>query len=200
MKTEKAIWWKQNSVPWNWSKSVKIILMNYQSVLANLYFCFVIPICVVRLITLWYLSHFVTTLIISSSARTIRNQLQHSIEMKRGKTEFYLKFWNLCWIVGSSLLSISPFIIRFGSIIMFPKRSLKNILFLLCFFIFFFFFFSGTFLSGYVLRNYSRDQYETFQDDSLAFEMFQTIVIFFLKKHARACTCVWKFAHKNVRN
>jgi hypothetical protein len=51
-------------------------------------------------------------------------------------------------------------------VIMFPKRSFGNILFypVSCL--------SSSpvlFLSGNVLRNYSRDQYETFQDDSLAF-------------------------------
>jgi hypothetical protein len=56
---------------------------------------------------------------------------------------------------------------------MFPKRSLEN-MFLLCFLFFFFssssfFLFFGTFLSGNVVRNYSMDQYETFQNDSLAF-------------------------------
>ena len=63
------------------------------------------------------------------------------------------------------------FVIVCHIIFMFPKRSLGNILFLLCFLLLllFFFFFSGTFLSGNVLKNYWRDQYETFQDDSLAF-------------------------------
>jgi hypothetical protein len=64
------------------------------------------------------------------------------------------------------------FLSYYGYIIfMFPKRSLENILFLLCFLLLLLLLllFSGTFLSGNVLRNYWSDQYETFQDDSLAF-------------------------------
>jgi hypothetical protein len=77
---------------------------------------------------------------------------------------------------------------------MFPKRSFRNILVLLCFF----FFFSGTFLSGNVLRNYWRDEHETFQDDSLAFvDVPNDNHFFFLKMHPSACTCVWKTCKTN---
>ena len=70
---------------------------------------------------------------------------------------------------------------------MFPKRSLGNILFLLCFLLLLLFFFSGTFLSGNVLKNYWRDEYETFQDDSLAFVDVPNDSHFFWKcMHARA--------------
>jgi hypothetical protein len=45
---------------------------------------------------------------------------------------------------------------------------------------------SARFLSANVLKNYWRDQYETFQDDSLAFVDVRNGGHFFLKMHARA--------------
>jgi hypothetical protein len=81
---------------------------------------------------------------------------------------------------------VDPCVIEYF-VIMFPKRSLENILFTLFLLLLLLLLLSGTFLSSNNLRNYSRDQHETFQDDSLAFVDVPNDSHFFWKcMHARA--------------